>query len=204
MKVNAIHNIIWKLANSKWGVQGIDTQTQLSCLLLLSCRIRLPARKLNPARAASNQRTWTVYTYWPVWPLLTSGRLLHVACNAHEKQQTPDTNCSITNQLLQIEVAEELYAHSHAAGLVCKRQQTAALERQPDRRASLRQNMNGGDRVFAGWIWRGVALLGNYKPTARMSGSCGNSDEEMGLSRRRPVGSLRLRGALPTSSHAVY
>ena len=129
MKVNAIHNIIRKLANSKWGVQGIDTQTQL--------------------------------------------------CNAHEKQQTPDTNCSITNQLLQIEVAEELNAHSHAAGLVCKQQQTAALERHPDRRASLRQNMNEGDRVFAGWIWRGLALLGNYKPTARMSGSCGNSDADI-------------------------
>ena len=29
--------------------------------------------------------------------------------------------------------------------------QTAALERQPDRRASLRQNGTGGGRVFAGW-----------------------------------------------------
>ena len=43
MKVNARNNIIRKLANSKWGwVQGIDTQTQLSRPLLLSCRIRLP------------------------------------------------------------------------------------------------------------------------------------------------------------------
>ena len=49
--------------------------------------------------------------------------------------------------------------HSHAARLVCKQQQTAALERQPDRRASLRQNGTGGGRVFAGWIWRGLALL---------------------------------------------
>ena len=41
MKMNARNNIIRKLVNSK-GVQGIDTQTQLSRPLLLSCRIRLP------------------------------------------------------------------------------------------------------------------------------------------------------------------
>ena len=41
MKVNARNNIIRKLANSKWGVQGIDTQTQLPRPLLLSCRVRL-------------------------------------------------------------------------------------------------------------------------------------------------------------------
>ena len=47
------------------------------------------------SRAASNQRTWTAYTYWPV-SLLTSGGLLPAAWNAHDKRQTPDTNCSIT------------------------------------------------------------------------------------------------------------
>ena len=52
------------------------------------------------SRAASNQRTWTVYIYWPVSPLFTSGGLLPAAWNAHDKRQTPDTNCSITNQLL--------------------------------------------------------------------------------------------------------
>ena len=51
-------------------------------------------------RVASNQRTWTVYTYWPVSPLLTSGGLLPAAWNVHDKRQTPDTNCSITDQLL--------------------------------------------------------------------------------------------------------
>ena len=40
--------------------------------------------------------------------------------------------------------------------------QTAALEIQPDRRASLRQNGTGGGRVFAGWIWRGLALLASH------------------------------------------
>ena len=85
-----------------------------------------------------NQRTWTVYTYWPVSLLLTSGGLLPAAWNTHDKRQTPDTNCSITNQLL------------------------------------------------ADWS-RGRA--------AHRGGPCKNSDEEMGLSRRRPVGGLRLRGA---------
>ena len=32
-------------------------------------------------------------------------------------------------------------------------------------------------------------------PTAHKGGPCENSDEEMGLSQRRPVGGLRLRGA---------
>ena len=40
-----------------------------------------------------------------------------------------------------------------------KHNQTAALEIQPDIRSSLRQNGTGGGRVFAGWIWRGLALL---------------------------------------------
>ena len=66
------------------------------------------------------------------------------------------TNCK------QIEVAEELHAHRHAARLVCKQQQAAALERQPDRRAILCQNGTGGGRVFAGWIWRGLALLASH------------------------------------------
>ena len=77
---------------------------------------------------------------------------------------------------------------------VCEQQQTAALERQPDRRASLRQNGTGGGRVFAGWIGRGLALLASSEPTAHRGGPCENSDDEMGLSRRRPVGGLRLRG----------
>ena len=110
------------------------------------------------SRAASNQRTWTVYTYRPVSPLLASGGQLPAAWNAPDKRQSPDTNCSITNQLLA-DWRRGRGAHSHAARLICKQQQTAALERQPDRRASLRQNGTGGGRVFAGWIWRGLALL---------------------------------------------
>ena len=42
------------------------------------------------SRAASNQRTsrtWTMYTYWLVSLLLTSGGLLPAAWNAHDKGQ---------------------------------------------------------------------------------------------------------------------
>ena len=87
--------------------------------------------------------------------------------------------------------------HHQPARLVCKQQQTAALERQPDRRARIRQNETGGDRVFAGWIWRWLALLASPYQTAHRGGPCENSDEEMGLSRRRSVGGLRLREPQP-------
>ena len=78
--------------------------------------------------------------------------------------------------------------------------------------ASLRQNGTGGGLVFAGWIWIGLALLASPQPTAHMGGPCENSDEEMGLSRRRPVGGLRLRGAtcdgpphlLPSTRRGLY
>ena len=92
----------------------------------------------------------------------------------------------------------------------CDQQQ--ALERQPDRRSSLRENRTGGGRVFAGWMWRGLALLASSEPTAHRSGQCESSDEGMGLSRRRPVGGMRLRGAtdegspplLPSTRQGLY
>ena len=74
----------------------------------------------------------------------------------------------------------------------CEQQQTATLGRQPDRRATLRQSGTGGGRVFAGWIWRGLALLASSEPTAHRGGPC---EEEMGLSLRGPVGGMRLWGA---------
>ena len=67
--------------------------------------------------------------------------------------------------------------------------------------------------AFAGWIWRGLTLLTSASPTAHRAGPCENSDEEMGLSRRRPVvGGLRPRGAtddgppalLPPTRRGLY
>ena len=115
MKVNARNNIIRKLANSKWGCMASTLRPSCIALSYSAAEYACPewarsthARKLNRPyttaaesyRAASNQRTWTVYAYWPVSSLLTSGGLLPAAWNVHDKRQTPDTNCSITDQLL--------------------------------------------------------------------------------------------------------
>ena len=115
MKVNARNNIIRKLANSNGGVmqrhsdQAVSpSATQLPSTPAL-CGQGLHTRTswtrpymtaAESSRAASNQRTWTAYTYWPVSLLLKSGGLLPAAWNAQDKRQKPDTNCSITNQLL--------------------------------------------------------------------------------------------------------
>ena len=115
MKVNARNNIIRKLANSKWGCKATTLRPSCLALCYSAAEYACPVwarythvHKLNRPyttdvesfRAASNQRTWTAYTYWPVSLLLTSGGLLPAAWNAHDKRQTPYTNCSITNQLL--------------------------------------------------------------------------------------------------------
>ena len=115
MKVNARNNIIRKLVNSKWGCKASTLRPSCLALCYSAAEYACPVwasstqtRKLNPpytttaesSRAASNQRTWTVYTYWPVSPLLTSGGLLPAVWNIHDKRQRPDTNCSITDQLL--------------------------------------------------------------------------------------------------------
>ena len=125
------------------------------------------ARKLNPAlhdcclpnhlgrRCLKPTNLDSVHLLAGVAPPHT--RRTFAAWNAHGKRQTSETNCSSTEE--QIKVAEELHENSHAARYVCDQQQTAVLERQPDRRASLPQNMTRGGRVFACWIWRGLALL---------------------------------------------
>ena len=115
IKVNARNNIIRILANSKWGCKASTFRPSCLALCYSAAEYACPvwtrstyARKLNPAfttaaesyRAASNQRTWTAYTYWPVSLLLTSGGLLPAEWIVHDKRQTPDTNCSSTDQLL--------------------------------------------------------------------------------------------------------
>ena len=86
-----------------------------------------------------------------------------VACRMERTRQTTDAIHQLfvpsPTRCWQIEDAEEFHAHSHAARLVCEQQQTAALERQPDRHVSVRQNGTAGGRVFAVWIWRGLVRL---------------------------------------------
>ena len=145
-----------------------DTQTQLHRPLLLSCRVRLSCVGKVYTRAQAEPgptrllpinlglpQTYKLGQCTPAGRYRSSSHqedccLPHGTHTTNDRRQTPTvpspTSCK------QIEVAEELHAHSHAARLVCKQQQTGALERQPDRRASLRQNGTGGGRVFAGWI----------------------------------------------------
>ena len=114
MKVNARNNIIRKLANSKWECKASTLRPSCLALCYSAAEYACPvwarsthAPKLNPAlhdccriiSGCLKPTNWTVNT-WPVSLLLTSGGLLHAAWNAHVKRQTPDTNFSITNQLL--------------------------------------------------------------------------------------------------------
>ena len=180
MKVNARNNIIRKLANSKWGCKASTLRP--SCLALCYSAAEYPcpvwARsthvpKLNPAlhdccRIISGCLKPTnldsVHLLAGIAPphIRTT-----IACRMERTRQTTDDGRQTSTipsptSCKQIGVAEELHAHRHAARLVCKQQQAAALERQPDRCASLRQNGTRGSRVFASWIWRGLAMLASY------------------------------------------
>ena len=85
-----------------------------------------------------------------------------VACRKERTRQTTDAR-------------HQLFHHQPAASRLKSRKSfirtvtplvssaSKVQERQLDRRASysLRQNGTGGGRVFAGWIWRGLALSAN-------------------------------------------
>ena len=118
MKVNARNNIIRKLANSKWGCKASTLRPSCLALCYSAAEYACPVwvrsthtRKLNLALhdcrriiscclKPTNLDRLPVYTYWSVSPLLTPGKLLPAAWNAHDKRQTTDTNCSITDRLL--------------------------------------------------------------------------------------------------------
>ena len=117
IQFNVLNNIIRKLANSKWGCKASTLRPSCLALCYSAAEYACPvwarsthAPKLNPAlhdccRIISGCLKPTnldsvSYTYWPVSLLLTTGGLLPAAWNTHDKRQTPDTNCSITNQLL--------------------------------------------------------------------------------------------------------
>ena len=177
MKVNARNNIIRKLANSKWGCKASTLRP--SCLALCysaaeyACRVGKVCTRVQaepgPTRLLPNHfglpqtnelRQCTLAGRYRSSTHQEDCCLPHGTHTPNDRRQTSTipspTSCK------QIEVAEELHAHRHATRLVCKQQQAAALERQPNRRAILCQNGTGGGRVFAGWIWRGLALLASY------------------------------------------
>ena len=78
--------------------------------------------------------------------------------------------------------------------------------------ASVKMGLEVAESLPAGSGEDWLALLAVSKPTAHRGGPCENSDEEIRLSRRRPVGGLRLRGArddgpphlLPPTRRGLY
>ena len=115
MKAKARNNIIRKLANSKWGCKASTLRS--SCLAFCYSAAEYAcsewtrsthSRKLNPAlheccRIISGCLKPTnldsVHLLAGIAPPHIRSTVAS-AWNAHDKRQTPDTNCSITHQLL--------------------------------------------------------------------------------------------------------
>ena len=223
MKVNARNNIIHKLANTKWGCKASTLRP--SCLALCysaaeyACAVwtrSTHVRKLNPAlhdccRIISGCLKLTN---------LDSVHLLAGIAHPHIRRTVA---CCMERTQQTIEARHQLFHHPPAASRLKSRKSFMRTVTPLDssasssrlrlwKRASLRQRGTGGGRVFAGWIWRGLALLAVSKPSAHRGGLCENSDEDMGLSRRRPVGGLRLWEAtddgppplLPSTRRVLY
>ena len=162
MKVNARNNIIRKLATLKWGCKASTLRPSCLALCYSAAEYACPvwARSTQYTRAQDEPGPTRLLPNHLGLPQTNElgqctlvGRyrssthqedccLPHGTHTPNDRRQTPTipspTSCK------QIEVAEELHAHRHAARLVCKQQQAAALERQPDRCASLCQNGTGG------------------------------------------------------------
>ena len=166
MKVNARNNIIRKLANSKWGAghRHSDSAASPSATQLPNTPA-VPVRKLNPAlhdccRIISG---CLKSTNLDSVHLLAGIAPPHIrktdACRMECTRQTTDARHQLFHHRPAASRLKSRNAHSHVARLVREQQQTAALERQPDRRVSLRQHGTGGGPVYAGWIRRGLALL---------------------------------------------
>ena len=219
------------------GVQGIDTQTQLSRLLLLSCRIRLPCvgkvytraqaepgRVRNPALHECSSCRIISGCLKPT--NLDSVHLLAgiapphirrtVVCRRERTRQTTDARHQLFHHR---PAASRLKSRKSFMRTVMPLNSSASRIRLrlwkdslTDVPASVKMGRSGGGRVFAGWICRGLALLASSKPTVYRCGPSENGDEEMGLSRRRPVGGLRLRGTtddgpppiLPSTRRGIY
>ena len=113
MKVNARNNIIRKLANSKWGCKASTLRPSCLALCYSAAEYTCPvwarsthAHKLNPAlhdccRIISGCLKPTNLDSVHLLAGITPPHIRKtVACRMERTRQTPDTNCSITNQLL--------------------------------------------------------------------------------------------------------
>ena len=176
MKVNARNNIIRKLANSKWGCKA--TKLRPSCLALCYSAVEYVcpvsarsthAHKLNPAlhnccRIISGCLKPTNLDSVHILAGIAPPHIRrNVACRMERTRQTTDAR----HQLFHHQpAASRLKSRKSFMRTITPLDSSASSGRLrlgkdclPNRRASLRQNGTGGGRVFAGGIWRGLALL---------------------------------------------
>ena len=99
----------------------------------------------------------------PVSPLLASGGLLPAAWNAHDRhadaRHAPTVPIAASRLKLRKSFMRTVTLFDSCAS-------SSRLQLWKDSltcRASLRQNGTGGGRVFAGWIWRGLAVLASLE-----------------------------------------
>ena len=115
MKVNARNNIIRKLANSKWGCKASTLRPSCLALCYSAAEYACPvwarsthAHKLNPAlhdccRIISGcLKPTNLHSVHLLAGIAPPHIRRTVACRMECTRQTPDTNCSITNQLLAV------------------------------------------------------------------------------------------------------
>ena len=117
-----------------------------------------------------------------------------VACRMERTRQTSDAS-------------HQLFHHQPAASRLKSRKSFMQTVTPLDSSASSSRLQLWKDSLtdVPSWDWRWPSLcrldlertgsVGELLTTAHRGGPCENSDEEMGLSRRRPYGGLRLRGA---------
>ena len=197
------------------GAQDIDTQTQLSRPLLLSFRIRLPcvdkvytsaqAHKLNPAlhdccRIISGCLKPTNLDSVHLQAGVAPPHIRRtVACRMERIRQTTDARHQL---FLRQPAASRLKSRKSFMRTVTSLDSSASSYSRlrlwkdglTDVPAFVKMGLEVAESLPAGsgedWLcWRALNRL------RHRSGPCENSDEEMWLSRRRPLGGLRLRRA---------
>ena len=203
MKVNARNNIIRKLANSKLGCNASTLRPSCLALCYSAAEYACPvwarsthALKLNPAL----HDCCRIISGCPKPTNLDSVHILAgiapphirrtVACRMERTRQTTDAR-------------HQLFHHQPAASILKSRKSFMRTVTPLDSSASSSSLRLWKDSLTdvhpSKWDWRWPSLcrldLERIGSSAHRGGLCENGDEEMGLSRRRPVGGLRLRGA---------
>ena len=223
MKVNARNNIIRKLVNLKWGCKSSTLRPSCLALCYSAAKYACPAwamsthaHKLNPAlhdccRIISGCLKPTNLDSVHILAGIAPPHIRRtVACRMERTRQTTDAR-------------HQLFHHRPAASKLKSRRKSlmmrtfmpldssasnSRLRLWKDSRTDVSASVNMGLEV-AEYLPAGS---GEDWLCWRRGGPCENSDEEMGLSRRRPVGGLRLRGAtddgppplLPPTRRGLY